>query len=744
MKLRQLTAPEIYRSGIDVNERNSFKMLASAKAYKVLSSTIYKYKIRAIIRETSTNAIDGHMIIGNMNSFDVHLPTVVEPFYSIRDYGIGLSDSDVQDKATVYFLSDKTESSDAIGSLGLGFKSPFSYSDTFTIVSWFEGVKRTYVAYMENGEPFVNLIEEISSSEPTGVEIVVPVKQEDIKEWETEAARVYESFMTIRPNFVGVQLDINYQPKESNRADGLIIHQTKNYKGVYARMAGIMYPIDRELYKNTLLDLYTNKERVYIFEFANGDLDFMPSREELSLDKITKKAIMDRIESVNSQYHINLLKAYKKFKTIREKVAFYLGKTNLTNYIDNNKDFHINGEPICNFVPRVTDTKAIKKFEISGFWANIHGDSRRCDYKVLGYRQFETQSRINITKLISPQNQIKLYVVDMDTTIYKPALSGYCILNNIDSIKFINKPYHEDQKQIFDEFVKYCHFEEDNIVYLKASEMIEEVKAYEKKFPKSSRVKQPREYDPRPKAPNAFMYKLIDGFVKKEELYLTKKEFLELPPTLGIRYYGICDYYPLNHDNCLFNLDELNTINNGVMRSMMQKTGIHSVIHIRNSLWKWIPESNISCLQDELFRLYKNASAKLKPNGYSCIGNGFKYTRTLYNTFGITLERLVKNRYDETNFSMLKFLTGYVSNQYLYNDNVESVSDKFFYKLVQKYQLNREEMNTRVINAFEKFKELNPLLYGVIHSVVDGNWSCTNEIRSEIAKEDFAKLIRWK
>lgn len=742
MKLRQLTAPEIYRSGIDVNERNGFKMLASAKAYKVLSSTIYKYKIRAIIRETSTNAIDGHMVIGNMNSFDVHLPTVVEPFYSIRDYGIGLSDSDVQDKATVYFLSDKTESNDAIGSLGLGFKSPFSYSDTFTIVSWFDGVKRTYVAYMENGEPFVSLIEEIASNEPTGVEIVVPAKQEDIKEWETEAARVYESFMTIRPNFVGVQLEINYQPKESDRDDGLIVHQTKYHKGVYARMAGIMYPIDRELYKNTLLDLYTSNERAYIFEFANGDLDFMPSREELSLDKITKKAIMKRIKGVNGQYHINLLNAYSKFKTIREKVEFYLRKTNLKTYLDSKSDFHINGEPISNFVPRETNTSVIEEFELNGFWANIHGDSRRCEYKVLRYRQFETQSRISITKLISPQQQIKLYVVDMDVTAYKSVLAGYCILNKIDSIKFINKPYYEEQKQKFDAFVKYCHYEEDDIVYLKASEMIEEVKAYEKKFPKTSRAKQPREYDPRPKAPNAFMFKLVDGLVKKEDLYLTKKEFLKLPPTFGIRYYGISDYYPLNQDNYLFNLGELSTVNNGVMRSMMQKTGIHSVIHIRNSLWKWIPESNISCLQDELFRLYKNASAKLKPNGYSCIGNGFKYTRSLYNTFGITLDRLVKNRYDETNFSMLKFLTGYVSGQYFCDE--DGVSNKVFYKMVQKYLVNREEMNTRVVEAFEKFKELNPLLYGVIYSLVDGNWSCTSEIRSEIAKEDFAKLIRWK
>lgn len=80
MKLREDTPQTIYRVGTDTSKgRNKLSLRANKKAYKILSSTVYKYKIRAIIRELSCNAIDGHKEAGNQNPFDVQLPTAVDP-----------------------------------------------------------------------------------------------------------------------------------------------------------------------------------------------------------------------------------------------------------------------------------------------------------------------------------------------------------------------------------------------------------------------------------------------------------------------------------------------------------------------------------------------------------------------------------------------------------------------------------------------------------------------------------------
>ena len=121
--------------GIDVNEvvlsnvgtTGEFKIRNSAKAFKILSDGLYSNKIKAVIRELSCNAVDSHVAANKADTpFEVHLPTVLEPWFSVRDFGLGLDGDQVENIYTTYFESTKTESNDFIGALGLGSKSPFS------------------------------------------------------------------------------------------------------------------------------------------------------------------------------------------------------------------------------------------------------------------------------------------------------------------------------------------------------------------------------------------------------------------------------------------------------------------------------------------------------------------------------------------------------------------------------------------------------------------------------------------
>ncbi|MDP1183254.1 hypothetical protein, partial [Klebsiella pneumoniae] len=103
---------------------------------------------------------------------------------------------------TIYFESTKEDSNDFTGALGLGSKSPFCYTETFSVVSRYQGTKSLYTIYMDGGEPKIlpSGSWPMEEDERTGLEITVPTKPEDTSEWTQEAMRMLRPFSDIKPN----------------------------------------------------------------------------------------------------------------------------------------------------------------------------------------------------------------------------------------------------------------------------------------------------------------------------------------------------------------------------------------------------------------------------------------------------------------------------------------------------------------------------------------------------------------
>jgi HSP90 family molecular chaperone len=129
-------------------KQNAFTIRPSREAFEILSGGLYQDRILAVIRELSTNAYDAH-VAAELNGikdrskrpFDVTLPSKLNPIFKIRDYGTGLSESDIFNIYTTYFGSTKQDSNDFIGALGLGSKSPFSIVSSFLVISFFNNIK---------------------------------------------------------------------------------------------------------------------------------------------------------------------------------------------------------------------------------------------------------------------------------------------------------------------------------------------------------------------------------------------------------------------------------------------------------------------------------------------------------------------------------------------------------------------------------------------------------------------------
>lgn len=293
----------------------SFGIEASHKAFKILSDSLYKDKISAVIRELSTNALDAHVEAGNDAPFEVHLPTVLEPHFSVTDYGVGMDQEQVATLYTTYFSSSKTDSNDAIGALGLGSKSPFSYTDAFNITSIKNGRKGIYSCFIgDEGTPTVQLIDELDTDEHNGVTISFSVREQDFETFITKAARIYWAFDR-KPVITGA---VNRFAEVSawwnevvvrSTSDGwtfyseLPNHLATNYRQrAQVKMGNIIYPIAYDMLGNLNHKAEFALRNAFIINMPLGSCDIAPSREELNYDEETIQALHIALEQTADSF----------------------------------------------------------------------------------------------------------------------------------------------------------------------------------------------------------------------------------------------------------------------------------------------------------------------------------------------------------------------------------------------------------------------------------------------------------
>ncbi len=313
----------------NVGKIGEFRIRNSAKAFSILSSGLYANKIRAVIRELSCNAVDSHAAAGNATTpFDVHLPNTLEPHFSIRDYGTGLSHEQVTNIYTTYFESTKTNSNAFIGALGLGSKSPFSYTDNFTVTAIQNGRKGIYTAFInEAGVPSIAQMMEEATDEPAGVEVKFAVTSRyDFDKFRQEARIVYKHF-ALRPVVSG-NGDFSFVDAEYESRDIVPgVHSFKTSSSSAAVMGNIAYPIDVPAADQSINpELRALLSCGLEMHFDIGELDFQASREGLSYIPSTVAAINRKLEQVNAALTLVLAKEADAIENLWDRAVFLYKK----------------------------------------------------------------------------------------------------------------------------------------------------------------------------------------------------------------------------------------------------------------------------------------------------------------------------------------------------------------------------------------------------------------------------------
>jgi len=276
-----------------------------AHIFNVLRNQLYSDKILAVVREYSANAYDAHVANGNESTpFEVTLPNRMEMSFKIRDFGDGLTQEEVREIYANYGESTKRQSNDYIGQLGLGSKSAFSYSDSFTITSYSNGVKYVYNAYIDESDlGKIVLLEETPTKEVDGIEIGVPVHDSyDVDLFKEKAERVYK-YYDIKPIIKGQT--INFEER------GKVILEGENWKirtGESGNAVAVMGNIGYELDNDALGFGYSSRDTDGLYEVCNtsgleiyfdiGDLEMAASREGLQYTTHTKRNILNKLKTL--------------------------------------------------------------------------------------------------------------------------------------------------------------------------------------------------------------------------------------------------------------------------------------------------------------------------------------------------------------------------------------------------------------------------------------------------------------
>lgn len=323
-----------------LGETATFRIKPSGKAFRLLIDGLYSNKVRAVIRELWTNAYDSHVAAGrSADPFYCSLPTPLNPVFTVRDFGVGMSHETVMGLYSTIFESSKDSSNDQVGMMGLGSKSPFAYTDTFSVRA-FDGIdQRHYMAVIgSDGVPQISLVSTTASTEPRGIEVSFPARNGDFGRFRSEAKDLLIG-LDVKPS----GLDEVQASDPLFGAGSWRVFQGVSDATVAVRQGCVVYPVDSSIGRRCGVPY----GHTVVIDVPIGSVDVTGSRESLSLDDHTTAFLMERCTDVAHEITAHIVEAVNRcqsyvsatrtwwttYRTFRSSGVTYRG-TELNSHID--------------------------------------------------------------------------------------------------------------------------------------------------------------------------------------------------------------------------------------------------------------------------------------------------------------------------------------------------------------------------------------------------------------------------
>lgn len=247
-------------------------------------TNLYSDSALAVIREYSTNARDSHLAAGNDDPIEVFLPGPFNGNFRVVDKGVGLSTDDVYNIYSKYGRSTKRGNNVETGMLGLGCKSGLAYTKKFTLKAIKDGVKTiAVISRGDDGAGTITILDTLSTDEPNGVTIEVPVK--DQSEFNKRAR---DFFRFWKPGTVLVDGAEPKLPEGIWLTKNLLLVKSQDHNTTdTVVMGGVAYPV-RQFRPGRDLPY-----RHHLIAWVDmGAVEFVPSREDLLYTDLTNQTLL--------------------------------------------------------------------------------------------------------------------------------------------------------------------------------------------------------------------------------------------------------------------------------------------------------------------------------------------------------------------------------------------------------------------------------------------------------------------
>lgn len=262
----------------------------------ILRSKMYTDPIGSICREVACNARDANREAGKD-----HVPIIItfsdnNDTITFQDKGPGISPERMADIFVNYGSSTKRENDIQTGGFGLGAKTPFSYTDSFNIVTIVDGKKYNYLAAIENqkeGKIYQLKVEDTDCE--NGTSIIIPIRERNKFDFE-KACLEATYFWDIQPKYINFTYADSINAPALYHNNGVMVTKTPSFASAkyYLLVDKIIYPLENKF----VSQVYNSSNVTCFLEFKTGELSLSATRENIHYDEKTTKIIKERINNI--------------------------------------------------------------------------------------------------------------------------------------------------------------------------------------------------------------------------------------------------------------------------------------------------------------------------------------------------------------------------------------------------------------------------------------------------------------
>jgi hypothetical protein len=275
---------------------NSFDSHAEAAFIKAstLTEIRLEYPIYEQVPDAEIMELKKHLEVFNNDAVYVALDKdETGNFWIAEDFGVGLSPQRVTDVFCSYLKSTKENTNNVIGAFGIGSKSGLSYADLFFIRTRYNGMEYSFMLRKGEEAPCLDKLGEEPTTKRNGTEIKIYIKsQMDVIRFRQECSKQLAYFDNVYFN-QGVEIANDYTILQG---ENWIKSSNGNpFSGLHLCLGKVAYPIDWD---------QLNRERLtadLALKFEIGELDVIPTREDVKYNPKTKAAINAKIDALREE-----------------------------------------------------------------------------------------------------------------------------------------------------------------------------------------------------------------------------------------------------------------------------------------------------------------------------------------------------------------------------------------------------------------------------------------------------------